>query len=123
MALTTLTVQLDLRGKSVIQTDWKLEQANKGVTIVCLITDNGDAVDISDATTLEICLRAPSGGDKTETATFTNTGSDGQIQFTTDGTEFDELGRWKIAAHIVGPTYERKTPTSALLSIVDSICP
>jgi len=120
---TILTVQLDLRGKSVVQTDWKIEQAALGVRIIVQLLDDGTAVDISDATTTEICLRAPSGGDKTKTATFTNTGSDGRIQFDTLATDFDELGRWKIGAHIIGPTYERKTPTSALLTITESICP
>jgi len=121
--LTTLNIKLDLRGKTVLHTDWKIEQAAVGVRFVVEILDNGVAVDISAATTMEVCLRAPSGGDKVKTATFTNTGSDGKIQFDTVVTDLDELGRWKVGAHIITPTDERKTPTSALITVVDSICP
>jgi len=120
---TILEVQLDLRGKSVRNTDWKIEQGALGVKIIVQLTDDGSPVDISDATTRNICLRAPSGGDKVKTAAFTNTGSDGRIEFDTIAADLDELGRWKIGAHIIGPTYERKTPTSALLTVVDSLCP
>ena len=124
MPTTVLNLQLDLRGKSVVQTDWKIEQAAVGVVIVITITDDGEAVDVSAATVEKnICLRAPSGGDKVKAATFTNTGTDGKIQFTSAVADFDELGRWKIAAHIESATYNRKTPTSALLTVVASICP
>lgn len=121
--MTILTFKLDLRGKSVLNTDWKIEQGALGVKFIVQILDDGDIVDISDATTMEICLRAPSGGDKVKTAAFTNTGSDGKIEFDTVAADLDELGKWKVAAHIIGPAYERKTPTSALLSVVDSLCP
>jgi hypothetical protein len=120
---TILNMRLDLRGKSVLNTDWQIEQGAVGVRFVVQLLDDGDIVDISAATTLEICLRAPSGGDKVKTATFTNTGSDGKIQFDTVVTDLDELGRWKVGAHVIAPTYERKTPTSALLTVVNSICP
>jgi len=121
--MTLLELILDLRGKNVLQTDWKIEQTATGVRIQVQFTDDGIPVDISDATTKEICLRTPSGGDKVKTATFTNTGTDGKIYFDTIITDLDELGRWKIAAHIIAPTYERRTPTSALLTVVASICP
>lgn len=120
---TILEMQLDLRGKSVRNTDWKIEQGAVGVRFIVQLTDDGDAVNIADATTLEICLRAPSGGDKVKTATFTNTGSDGRIQFDTVLADLDEIGRWKVGAHIIGPAYERRTPTSALFHVVDPICP
>jgi len=124
MPTTVLNLRLDLRGKSIIQTDWKIEQGAVGVVVVVEITDDGDIVDVSAATVAKnICLRAPSGGDKVKAATFTNTGTDGKIQFTTIDTDFDDLGRWKIAAHIESATYNRKTPTSALLTVVASICP
>jgi len=121
--LTILNMQLDLRGKSVLQTDWKIEQGAVGVRVVIQLTDDGNILDISAATTMEICLRTPSGADKVKTATFTNTGTDGKIQFDSIAADFDEIGRWKVAAHIITPTDERRTPTSALLSVVSSICP
>ena len=121
--LTVLNIRLDLRGKITINTDWKIDQAAVGVRFIVQLLDDGIAVDINAATTMEICLRTPSGADKIKTATFTNTGSDGKIEFDTIVTDLDELGRWKVGAHIITPTDERRTPTSALLTVVDSICP
>jgi len=123
MPTTILNIQLDLRGKSVVQTDWKIEQGAVGVKVIVQLLDDGNIMDISDATDQNICLRAPSGGDKVKAAILTNTGADGKLEFTTIVTDLDELGRWKVAAHVIGPTYERKTPTSALLTVVNSICP
>ena len=121
--LTILNIRLDLRGKTLVNTDWKIEQAAVGVRFVVQLLDDGNILDISAATTTEICLRTPSGADKVLTATFTNTGSDGKIEYNTIVTDLDELGRWKVGAHIITPTDERRTPTSALLTVVDSICP
>ena len=121
--LSILNIRLDLRGKSTINTDWQLDRAAVGVRFIIQLLDDGVAVDISAATTTEICLRTPSGGDKIKTATFTNTGSDGKIEFDTIAADLDELGRWKVGAHVITPTDERRTPTSALLTVVDSICP
>jgi len=54
----------------------------------------GAVVDISTATTKQILFKKPTGVVLTKTASFTTTGSDGKIRYTTIAGDLDVSGVW-----------------------------
>jgi hypothetical protein len=57
--------------------------------------DEGEAVDISAATTKEIVVRKSDGSEVALTAAFTNSGTDGKIRYqVTDTAFFSVAGKW-----------------------------
>ena len=71
---------------------------------VTLVDELAAAVDVSTATTQEIVFRKPDGTVETKTSTFTNTGTDGKIEYTTVAGDLDVAGRWTIQGHVILPT-------------------
>ena len=65
-----------------------------GTDLQITVKEGTSVVDISTATTLQILLTAPSGAVKTKTATLINTGTDGQMRYTTVSGDIDEVGTW-----------------------------
>lgn len=63
--------------------------------------ENGDAIDLSAASTKELHFEAPSGAGKEMTAAFYTDGTDGVIQYTTVSGDLDEDGVWSVQAYIV----------------------
>lgn len=120
--LTSLTFYLDMIGRRATDVRAKIEEAAVGVRLIAVLQQDGQDLDISDATTREICIRSPNGIDKTLTASFVTDGTDGRIYYDTIVTDLDELGAWKLAAHVVGPTFDRKSPSFGLFQVVASIC-
>lgn len=75
-----------------------------GTVIRYTIKDqDGVVVDISTATTKQIILRSPAGKKLTKTATFTTSGTDGKIQYSTQAGDIDTPGVWSRQAKIVLP--------------------
>lgn len=73
-----------------------------GVVIICTITEDGSAVDVSTVSTKQIILQKPDGSAAlTKTASFTNTGTDGKIQYTTISGDLNVTGIWNIQGAIV----------------------
>jgi len=68
-----------------------------------IVDCNEVAINISLATELYLIFKKPSGASVTQTASFTDDGSDGQISYTTVDGDLDEIGTWKIQAEIVAP--------------------
>ena len=68
-----------------------------GTVFRVTITDDGVAVDVSSATTKSIIFKPPSGSKTTKTATFTGSGTDGRIQYTTVAGDINVVGLWYIA--------------------------
>lgn len=63
--------------------------------------ENGDAIDLSGASTKELHFEAPSGAGKEMTAAFYTDGTDGVIQYTTVSGDLDEDGTWSVQAYVV----------------------
>lgn len=61
------------------------------------------AVNISAATTLEIRFHKPDSTSVDKTATFSNDGTDGLIEYSTVAGDLDMAGKWRIQARIVTP--------------------
>jgi len=77
---------------------------NIGTDFQVTITDcNGTAIDISDADTMNIIFKKPSGATLTKTAIFVTDGSDGVVRYLTVDGDIDEIGTWKIQASIITP--------------------
>jgi len=71
-------------------------------TILKTTVKNGTSVvDISSATTKSIILGKPDNTSSTKDGTFTTDGTDGQLQYTTITDDLDQIGWWKIQAHVV----------------------
>lgn len=67
-------------------------------------TDQNDIVDISQATVMQILLRAPDGGVLTKTAIHSTDGTDGKMRYVTIAGDLDETGTWKIQGRVTLPT-------------------
>lgn len=65
------------------------------------ITDEGTAVDISSATTLQMIFKKPSGETLTVDADLYTDGTDGIIFYNTVDGDIDESGIWKLQTYIV----------------------
>lgn len=77
-----------------------------GTPIELTITSDGTtAINISAATTKQITLQAPDGTEATFTASFTGTGVDGKLRYTTTATsDLAQTGNYLAQAYIVEPT-------------------
>jgi uncharacterized protein involved in high-affinity Fe2+ transport len=75
-----------------------------GTALIATILDNGTAMPLATATTLQYILRKPSGTEVTKTALLYTDGSDGKIKYITVAGDFDEAGHYKIQAYIVNPS-------------------
>jgi len=77
-------------------------------------TKTGTSViaNISDATVLNIYFRRPDGTSFTRTATFTDDGTDGQIQYTTVDGDLNQVGTWAIQAYVSTPSGSWRTNTA-----------
>ena len=78
-----------------------------GTVFKVLITDeNGDALNISTATTKQIIFRKPGNrGTLTVDADFTTDGSDGYIQYAIVDGDLDTFGVWQIQAKVITPQF------------------
>jgi hypothetical protein len=61
-------------------------------------------LDISGATTTEFIFKKPGGTTVTKAATFTTTGVDGQLDYTTILDDLDEVGEWRLQVYVVLPS-------------------
>lgn len=77
---------------------------------------DGAVVDISAADSRSFILVDPDGNTSTLTAAFTNSGSDGKIQYTFADSVLDEGGPWKFRFKIEdSSTWEINTPWEDLM--------
>ena len=77
-----------------------IRQGDYGTKFEVTINDENGVVDVSAATTKNIIFEKPSGILVTQTASFTNSGTDGKIEYTTISGDLNEAGTWKIQAQI-----------------------
>jgi len=69
------------------------------------------AIDISNAITKTLTFTKPSGTKVVQTAAFTNTGTDGKMQYTAVSGDIDETGWWTIQGYVETPAGEWYTNT------------
>lgn len=72
-----------------------------GSVIRLTLKENGTVVDISGASTKQIKLQKPDGTSVTKTASFTDNGTDGQLQYSTQSGDLSVAGRWYAQAYVV----------------------
>jgi len=59
------------------------------------------AIDISDATTLQIILQKPDGTILTKDASFVTDGTDGQLQYVIQNGDLNMVGDWQLQVYYV----------------------
>ncbi len=72
-----------------------------GTVFEVTIKDNTSVVDISSATTMQIIFRKPDGSRLEKTATLTNSGVDGKMEYTSVSGDLDRHGSWKLQGRVV----------------------
>lgn len=86
------------------------QKGDIGARITLTVMEDGAAKDVSGATTQQIIIKAPSGTTQTFTSSFVTDGTNGQIRYTTtDASELNEVGAWKIQARVAGSGFDHKT--------------
>jgi hypothetical protein len=81
-----------------------------GTAIRVTVTDRGTAVNLSTYTTLQLIFKNPDGTVTTQTADFTTTGANGQIEYVTQSAnDLDVPGAWKVQARVVSSSGRWKT--------------
>ncbi len=82
-------------------TTQEVRKADIGTVFRFTVKDGDDSVDISSATTQEVCFRKPDNTVITKTTSFTNSGTDGKLQYTTVSGDIDQDGPWSAQVHLV----------------------
>jgi len=81
-----------------------------GTTIKATIVDqDGNALDVSGASTLQLIFLKPNGVQESQTATMTNDGTDGIIEYVTIADDLDVPGVWKSQGYVVDAGKEHKS--------------
>lgn len=80
------------------------------VTVYDTTSTGGSIIaDISDAITLTISFRRPDGSTFDRSASFTDDGTDGQIEYATVNGDLNKAGTWGLQAYIVTPSGRWRT--------------
>ena len=80
-----------------------------GLELLARLVDDGVAVDISAATTLEIILKAPTSGTVKTLAAAIVDGPAGTFSASTSAGTLDEYGDWLIQGRVVTPGWDLRT--------------
>lgn len=67
---------------------------------VTLVTTEGNAIDISSATTKQLWFQDPNGTNYTKTANFLTDGTDGQLQYISESGLLTPPGKWRLQAYV-----------------------
>lgn len=71
-----------------------------GTVLQITLTRDGATFDLSTATVKTFTLISPTHVKQLKTAAFTNSGSDGKVQYTTIAGDLNEPGVWTMQAHV-----------------------
>ena len=83
------------------------------------IHEGGEPLDISASTTEDIILEKPNSKEKVTIAgAYVNTGTDGRLLGRSATNNLDEVGTWRVYAHVVTGSYDIYTPPSTF-QVVD----
>lgn len=76
-----------------------------GTIFIATIVDQTNAVvDVSNATTKQIWFSKPSGQILQGAASFTTSGTDGQLQYTANAGDLNQAGVWTWQAYVIIPS-------------------
>ena len=67
---------------------------------------DGNAVDISSATTLQLVFRKPDGTVLEVTATLSGAGTDGKLYYDSVDGDIDLAGQWRVQAYVLMTGFE-----------------
>lgn len=82
----------------------QIHKDDVGTKLLVTVTDDGVAVDISSASSLEIIIRKPDGELLTRTGVLESSGTDGKMYYITVSEDLDEAGHYKIQGKVVLPS-------------------
>ena len=71
-----------------------------GVNFNITVMNGSVPLDVSNADNIYIIFQKPDGSDLTKSASIVNTGSDGNIRYTTVAGDLDQVGTWQIQAKV-----------------------
>ena len=90
----------------------EIHKGDIGTTLKTTVKNASVVVDISAATTKNILLGKPDGTSLTKSGSFTTDGTDGDLEYATISGDLDQIGCWKLQAHIVTSSGEWKSDLS-----------
>lgn len=78
-----------------------------GTQLIMTVKDDGDIVDISGASLLQVIIKKPDGQTYTKTGTLYTDGTDGKMYYTSLSGDFNAAGNYKIQGKVTlsGGTY------------------
>jgi len=79
----------------------EIHKGDIGTIFRITITEAGAAVNVSTATTKTFKFTKPDGTVVEKAASFTGSGSDGQLQYTTIADDLDQAGSWQVQPYLV----------------------
>jgi len=82
----------------------EIRKSDIGTQFTVTVKDGSSVVDISAASGVadkQIFLKKPGGDTLTKNAAFVNTGTDGQMKYTTVSGDLSEDGTWKLQGKVV----------------------
>jgi len=108
-------------------TEWEYQEfqscqkGDVGIELIVQIVDpDGDSLNVQSATSMIIRLGGPDGTSEDFTAAFLTDGSDGQIVYTTQSGDLDEVGQYTIQG-IITIDGAIKSTTVSVLQVLDNI--
>lgn len=91
----------------------EIHEGDIGTKLLVTITDDGNIVDVSPATSLSIFIKKPNGTVLTKPATLETDGTDGKIYYVTVAGDLDKAGIYKIQGKVTFVTGTYYTNTSS----------
>jgi hypothetical protein len=90
----------------------QIHEGDIGTKLLITVTDDGQVVDISSASSLSIFIKKPNGTILTRVGTLETDGTDGKMYYITVSGDLDVAGNYKIQGQVVLPTGSYYTSTA-----------
>ena len=88
----------------------EVQEATVGVLIEYTVLDvDGDALDISGATTKKLIFKKPNGVVVSKDADYVSDGADGKLQYSSILGDLTPYGKWEVQAYIVRSGLDGRT--------------
>ena len=90
----------------------QIHEGDIGTKLLITVTDDGQVVDISSATSLSIFIKKPDGTILTRVGVLETDGTDGKMYYITVSGDLDKAGSYKIQGQVVLPSGSYYTSTA-----------